>query len=103
VKELGGVDILVNNAAHQAAFKSNADITDAEWEHTFKVNIHAMFYLTKAAVPHMKKGAVDSTGDRNMMEFMLSLEDSQWRKWVDPVCLRSRRKSSGNGGKQVSR
>ena len=40
---------------------------------------------------------VDSTGDRNMMEFMLSLEDSQWRKWVDPVCLRSRRKSSGNG------
>ena len=57
VKELGGVDILVNNAAHQATFKSIADITDAEWEHTFKVNIHAMFYLTKAAVPHMKKGA----------------------------------------------
>jgi NAD(P)-dependent dehydrogenase (short-subunit alcohol dehydrogenase family) len=57
VKELGGIDILVNNAAHQASFKSIADITDHEWEHTFKVNIHAMFYLTKAAVPHMKKGA----------------------------------------------
>ena len=57
VKELGGIDILVNNAAHQAAFKSIADITDAEWEHTFKVSIHAVFYLTKAAVPHMKKGA----------------------------------------------
>jgi hypothetical protein len=54
---LGGIDILVNNAAHQATFKSIADITDAEWEHTFKVNIHAMFYLTKAAVPHMKNGA----------------------------------------------
>ena len=45
VKELGGIDILVNNAAHQASFKSIADITDHEWEHTFKVNIHAMFYL----------------------------------------------------------
>ncbi len=56
-RELGGIDILVNNAAHQATFKSITDITDAEWEHTFKVNIHAMFYLTKAAVPHMKKGA----------------------------------------------
>jgi NAD(P)-dependent dehydrogenase (short-subunit alcohol dehydrogenase family) len=57
VKELGGIDILVNNAAHQASFKSIEDITDHEWEHTFKVNIHAMFYLTKAAVKHMKKGA----------------------------------------------
>ncbi len=57
VKELGGVDILVNNAAHQATFKSIEDITDDEWEHTFKVNIHAMFYLTKAAVPHMKEGS----------------------------------------------
>jgi NAD(P)-dependent dehydrogenase (short-subunit alcohol dehydrogenase family) len=57
VKELGGVDILVNNAAHQATFKSIEDITDDKWEHTFKVNIHAMFYLTKAAVPHMKEGS----------------------------------------------
>jgi NAD(P)-dependent dehydrogenase (short-subunit alcohol dehydrogenase family) len=57
VKELGGVNILVNNAAHQATFKSIEDITDGEWEHTFKANIHAMFYLTKAAVPHMKDGS----------------------------------------------
>jgi NAD(P)-dependent dehydrogenase (short-subunit alcohol dehydrogenase family) len=57
VKELGGIDILVNNAAHQATFKSLDDISDQEWELTFKVNIHAMFYLTKAAVPHMKKGS----------------------------------------------
>jgi NAD(P)-dependent dehydrogenase (short-subunit alcohol dehydrogenase family) len=57
IKELGGIDILVNNAAHQATFKSIEDIADEEWEHTFKVNIHAMFYLTKAAVPHMKEGS----------------------------------------------
>jgi NAD(P)-dependent dehydrogenase (short-subunit alcohol dehydrogenase family) len=57
VDELGGIDILVNNAAHQATFKDIADISDDEWELTFKVNIHAMFYLTKAAVPHMKPGS----------------------------------------------
>ena len=55
--ELGGIDILVNNAAHQASFESIEDISDEEWEFTFKVNIHAMFYLTKAAVPHMCPGS----------------------------------------------
>jgi len=57
VAELGGVDILVNNAAHQASFKDVQDITDEEWNLTFRVNIHAMFYLVKAAVPHMKPGS----------------------------------------------
>lgn len=57
VSELGGVDILVNNAAHQATFADIGEITDEEWELTFRVNIHAMFYLTKAAVPHMKPGS----------------------------------------------
>ena len=57
VREFGGVDILVNNAAHQATFTDIADISDEEWQLTFDVNIHAMFYLTKAAVPHMKPGA----------------------------------------------
>lgn len=57
VRDLGGIDILVNNAAHQATFSSIEDIPDEEWELTFKVNIHAMFYLTKAAVAHMKPGS----------------------------------------------
>jgi hypothetical protein len=57
VDEFGRIDILVNNAAHQDTFKSIAEITDEEWEFTFAVNIHAMFYLTKAAVPHMKPGS----------------------------------------------
>jgi len=57
VAEFGGIDILVNNAAHQATFQGIEDITDEEWELTFQVNIHAMFYLTKAAVPHMKPGS----------------------------------------------
>jgi NAD(P)-dependent dehydrogenase (short-subunit alcohol dehydrogenase family) len=57
VSEFGGIDILVNNAAHQAMFKSIEDISDEEWQLTFRVNIHAMFYLTKAAVAHMKPGS----------------------------------------------
>ena len=65
--ELGGIEILVNNAAHQASFKEIEDITDEEWELTFKVNIHAMFYLTKAAVPHMKPGsAIINTASINL-------------------------------------
>jgi NAD(P)-dependent dehydrogenase (short-subunit alcohol dehydrogenase family) len=57
VKEFGGVDILVNNAAHQASFKDVEEISDEEWDVTFRTNIHSMFYLVKAAVPHMKKGS----------------------------------------------
>ena len=57
VDEFGTVDILVNNAAHQATFKEIGDISDEEWQTTFAVNIHAMFYLTKAAVAHMKPGS----------------------------------------------
>ena len=57
MSQLGAIDILVNNAAHQATFKDIQDITDEEWELTFRVNIHAMFYLVKAAVPHMKPGS----------------------------------------------
>jgi len=66
VEALGGVDILVNNAAHQATFKDIGDISDEEWQLTFEVNIHAMFYLTKAAVAHMKPGsAVINTASVN--------------------------------------
>ena len=57
VKEFGRIDILVNNAAHQASFKDVGEISDEEWDVTFRTNIYAMFYLTKAAVPHMKKGS----------------------------------------------
>lgn len=55
--ELGGIDILVNNAAHQMTFEALTDIPDEEWELTFRTNIHAMFYLAKAAVPHMQPGS----------------------------------------------
>jgi len=57
VQTFGRIDILVNNAAHQASFQAVEDISDEEWEVTFATNIHAMFYLVKAALPHMREGA----------------------------------------------
>ena len=56
VEAFGRVDILVNNAAHQMSFETLEEIPDEEWDLTFRTNIHAMFYLTKAAVPHMPRG-----------------------------------------------
>ena len=56
VKEFGRIDILVNNAAHQMTYEELTDIPDEEWDATFRTNIHSMFYLTKAAVPHMRDG-----------------------------------------------
>jgi NAD(P)-dependent dehydrogenase (short-subunit alcohol dehydrogenase family) len=57
VDAFGRIDVLVNNAAHQSYFESIEDIPDEEWEKTLAVNISAMFYLTKAAIPHMRPGA----------------------------------------------
>ena len=55
--EFGRLDILVNNAAHQATIDKIEDITSEEWDKTFRTNIYSQFYLSKAAVPHMKAGA----------------------------------------------
>jgi hypothetical protein len=56
VEEFGGIDILVNNAAHQATFSDVEEIPDEEWDTTFRTNIHAMFYLSKAAIAQMRDG-----------------------------------------------
>lgn len=57
VARWGRVDILVNNAAEQHPQQRLEDISEEQWEKTFRTNIFAMFQLTKAALPHMKKGA----------------------------------------------
>jgi NAD(P)-dependent dehydrogenase (short-subunit alcohol dehydrogenase family) len=57
VRELGGLDVLVNNAAFQMTHETIEEITDEEWQHTFDTNITAMFRLVKAALPHLGAGA----------------------------------------------
>lgn len=56
IDELGKVDILVNNAAYQMSHESIQELTAEEIEHTFRTNIFAMFYLSKAALQHMQPG-----------------------------------------------
>jgi NAD(P)-dependent dehydrogenase (short-subunit alcohol dehydrogenase family) len=53
----GGLDIVVNNVAIQEPMDALEDITDEQWLHTFDVNIHGFFWVTKAALPHLRQGS----------------------------------------------
>ena len=69
VRELGGLDILVNNAAYQQHQESLEDVTDEQWDHTFRTNIFAYFRVTRAALPHLKDGAaIINTGSITGLE-----------------------------------
>lgn len=57
VRELGGLDILVNNAGQQQSVDSIRDLTTEQFDSTFKTNVYAMFWITKAALPHLSAGA----------------------------------------------
>lgn len=57
VQELGGLDILVNNAGKQRAVASILDLTTEQFDATFKTNVYALFWITKAAVPHLQPGS----------------------------------------------
>ncbi|GAA1733084.1 SDR family oxidoreductase [Nonomuraea sp. AD125B] len=57
VSELGGLDVLVNNVAYQAPVDGLEELSDEQWEHTFAVNIHSYFRVTKAALPHLREGS----------------------------------------------
>jgi NAD(P)-dependent dehydrogenase (short-subunit alcohol dehydrogenase family) len=58
VSQLGGLDILVNNAAYQQSKADISEITDEQMVRTFETNIFAMFRISKAAIPSMKPGSV---------------------------------------------
>jgi NAD(P)-dependent dehydrogenase (short-subunit alcohol dehydrogenase family) len=57
VQEFGRLEVVVNNAAEQHPQKSLTDISAEQLERTFRTNIFAMFFLTKAALPYLKQGA----------------------------------------------
>ena len=69
VAEFGKLDILVNNAAFQQHQESPEEITDEQWDRTFRTNIYGYFYLTKAALPHLPRGsAIVNTGSITGLE-----------------------------------
>jgi hypothetical protein len=57
VRELGGIDVLVSNAAFQMSHKTIEEIPDEEWDHTIATNLSAFFHLVKAALPHLGSGS----------------------------------------------
>ena len=57
VEELGGLDILVNNAAEQHTVESLEELSESQLEKTFRTNVFGFFHMTKAALPHLKRGA----------------------------------------------
>jgi len=69
VQELGGLDILVNNAAFQQHVDSLEELPEEQWEHTFAVNIGGYFRVAKAALPHLGRGsAIINTGSITGLE-----------------------------------
>ena len=76
VRELGGLDILVNNAAYQTDKESLDDVSEEQFDRTFKTNIYAYFHFAKAALKHMGEGsAIINTGSITGLEGSKSLLD----------------------------
>jgi len=76
VDEFGKLDILVNNAAFQQHQENLDEVTEEQWDHTFKTNIYAYFYMAKAALPHMREGsAIVNTGSITGLEGSKELLD----------------------------
>ncbi len=76
VEKLGKLDVLVNNAAYQQHQKTIEDISNEQFEKTFKINIFGYFYLAKAALKHLKKGSsIINTGSITGLEGSKELLD----------------------------
>ncbi|BBX53867.1 SDR family oxidoreductase [Mycolicibacterium poriferae] len=76
VEQLGGLDIVVNNAAFQAPVDDFTEISDEQWRHTFAVNIDSFFHVTKAALKHLPDGsAIINTGSINGLRGNKTLMD----------------------------
>jgi len=103
VKELGGLDILVNNAARQQTKESILDITSADFDATMKTNVYAPFWITKAALPHLKPGAaIITTTSVQATDPSAELFDYSQTKAANTAFVRSLAKQLGPKGIRVN-
>jgi NAD(P)-dependent dehydrogenase (short-subunit alcohol dehydrogenase family) len=80
VKELGGLDVLVNNAAFQEHALDIEDISEKHFDRTLKTNLYGYFHMAKAAIPHMKPGSAivmcgsvtGILGSKNLLDYSMT-------------------------------
>ncbi|NYD89682.1 SDR family oxidoreductase [Sphingomonas melonis] len=102
-RELGGLDILVNNAAYQQSKESIAEITAEQFDRTMKTNVYAMFHLCKAAIPLMKPGAaIINTGSVNSVAPEKELLDYASTKGAILIFTKALAKQLGKQGIRVN-
>ncbi|MCP3733652.1 SDR family oxidoreductase [Sphingomonas sp. RP10(2022)] len=102
-RELGGLDILVNNAAYQQSKASIAEITAEQFDRTMKTNVYAMFHICKAAIPLMKPGsAIINTGSVNSVNPGEELLDYATTKGAILIFTKGLAKQLGKQGIRVN-
>ena len=103
VDGLGSLDIVVNNAGRQVYCKSLTDISTAQFDDTFKVNIYAPFWITRAALPHLKSGAsIINTASSNAREPSEGLVDYAATKGAIVAFTQALAKQLGGKGIRVN-
>lgn len=103
VKALGGLDIVVNNAARQQTKKTILDVTSEDFDATMKTNIYAPFWITKAALPHLKPGSVIiSTTSEQAYDPSAELYDYAQTKAANMNSVKSLAKQLGPKGIRVN-
>lgn len=103
VRQLGGLDILVNNASRQKSNESILDLSTADFDWTFRTNVYAMFWITKAAVPHMKAGScIINTASQQAFNPSENLLDYSMTKAAEVAMTKSLAKQLASKGIRVN-
>lgn len=103
VRRLGGLDVLVNHHGTQQVVQDFTEITTQQWDRTFKVNVYSMFWLTKAALPHLGEGdAIINTGSVNGLRGNRTLMDYSASKGAVHILTYSLAQSLARSGIRVN-